>query len=94
MPGSNVKEEPQTIKREPKAHTTHDTPDKHKTEQEKILNKIMSGLNSEKKRDKKKKKKHKKNKNKGESAAVETDELLSDARASSGDTSGEKLIFN
>ena len=54
----------------------------------------MSGLNSEKKRDKKKKKKHKKSKNKGESAAVETDELLSDARVSSGESSGEKLIFN
>ncbi len=58
------------------------------------MNKIMSGMNNEKKRDKKKKKKHKKSKNREESAAVETDELLSDARVSSGESSGEKLIFN
>lgn len=51
-------------------------------------------MTSEKKRDKKRKKKHKKGKIRDESAAVETDDLLSDKRVSSGESSGDKVIFN
>ena len=47
----------------------------------------MSSMQSEKKRDKKRKKKHKKTKNRDESGAVETDDLLSDNRVSSGEDS-------
>lgn len=52
----------------------------------------MSGMN-DKKRDKKKKKKHKRSKNR-ESGAAETEDLLSNDRVSSGESSGDKLIFN
>lgn len=70
LPIDEAKEEERiVVKREPKVQ--NEIPDKHKSEQEKILSKIMNTMNNEKKRDKKKKKKHKKSKTKGT-----TDELL------------------
>lgn len=83
MPGTVVKEE-QPIKKEPKSsNNNHEIPDKHKTEQEKILSKIMSSMQNDKKREKKRKKKHKKSKNRAESGGNDdTDDLLSDHIAS------------